>query len=160
MPSFDIVSRVDLQEVRNGVDQSNREIANRFDFKGSDARFRLEGSVVELTAPSEFQLGQMLDVLRLKLAKRGVDVGCLEVGEPQVTLSTARQRVTARQGVDAELAKRLMKWLKGMKVKVQASVQGDQIRVNAKKRDDLQAVIGRLREEDFGLPLQFINFRD
>jgi uncharacterized protein YajQ (UPF0234 family) len=160
MPSFDIVSEVDLQEVRNGVDQANREIDNRFDFKGTDAHLELEGSTVTLHAPSEFQLGQMLDILRLRFAKRGVDTGSMDVAEPQVNLNAARQVVTIRQGIDTDLARRMVKMIKGTKIKVQAAIQGEQVRVSGKKRDDLQQVIARLRDEDLGLPLQYVNFRD
>jgi len=160
MPSFDVVSEVDLQEVRNSVDQANREISNRFDFKGSGARLELVDSNVVLHAPNEFQLDQMLDVLRMRLAKRGVDVGCLAPGAPQVTVSAARQEVMIRQGIDAELARSLVKQIKTAKLKAQTAVQGDQVRVTAKKRDDLQRIIAMLRELDVGLPLQFTNFRD
>ena len=160
MPSFDVVSEVDLQEVRNAVDQANREVGTRFDFKGVDARFELSGSAVELSAEHEFQLQQMMDILRQKLVKRKVDIDCMEIGEPQTSLNAARQRVTIRQGLDSELAKRMVKAIKGAKLKVQAQIQGDQLRVTGKKRDDLQQVIALLREADYGLPLQFVNFRD
>ena len=160
MPSFDIVSEVDLNEVRNAVDQSNREVGTRFDFKGTDARFEQSEGEVILSAPNEFQLRQMLDILQTKLVKRGVDIGCLEIKEPVVNLNAARQTVIMRQGIDADLARKLVKQIKGMKLKVQSAVQGEQVRVTGKKRDDLQAVISALGEGDFGLPLQFSNFRD
>lgn len=160
MPSFDVVSEVDLQEVRNAVDQANREVATRFDFKGVEARFELSGSEVTLSAEQEFQLQQMMDILRQKLVKRKVDIDCLDIGAPQTSLNAARQKVAIRQGVDAELAKRMVKEIKGSKLKVQAQIQGDQVRITGKKRDDLQQVIAFLREANYGLPLQFVNFRD
>ncbi len=160
MPSFDIVSEVDMQEVRNAVDQANREIGTRFDFKGVEASFELADGVVTLRAEQEFQLGQMMDILRQKLVKRKVDVGCMEIREPEVSLNAARQQVIVRQGIDSDLAKKMVKAIKGTKLKVQAQIQGEQIRVTGKKRDDLQRVIAFLREADYGLPLQFTNFRD
>jgi uncharacterized protein YajQ (UPF0234 family) len=160
MPSFDVVSEVDMQEVRNAVDQSNREIGTRFDFKGVDARFALSAGSILLNAEQEFQLQQMMDILRQKMVKRSVDIGSLDVGEPTVSLNAARQEVGLKQGLDAETAKRMVKALKAAKLKVQAQIQGDQLRVTGKKRDDLQAAIAELREGDWGRPLQFTNFRD
>ena len=160
MPSFDVVSEVDMHEVTNAVDQANREVTTRFDFKGTGSRFDLEGGVVTLVSQSDFQLKQMMDVLVAKLAKRGVDVGCLQTAEPELAGQEARQRVTLRQGIDRDLARRIVKRIKDAKLKVQAAVQGEQVRVTGKKRDDLQAVITDLRGADLGLPLQFTNFRD
>ncbi|MCX8048462.1 MAG: YajQ family cyclic di-GMP-binding protein [Methylohalobius sp.] len=160
MPSFDIVSEVNLHEVANAVDQANREVATRFDFKGSGARFELAENKIFLAAQTDFQLQQMLDILRLKLAKRGVDIACLEVGAPRISGQAAHQEVTLRQGIDYELAKQITKLIKDTKLKVQASVQGDQVRVSGKKRDDLQAVIRILKDAKLTLPLQFTNFRD
>lgn len=160
MPSFDVVSEVDLQEVRNAVDQANREVGTRYDFKGVDARFELSDAEVQLSAEQEFQLQQMMDILRQKLTKRKVDIACMEVKEPVTTLNAARQQVVIRQGIDTETAKKMVKTIKGGKIKVQAQIQGDQVRVSGKKRDDLQQVISLLRDADYGLPLQFINFRD
>jgi len=160
MPSFDIVSEVNLHEVTNAVDQANREVANRFDFKGSGARFELEDDTITLQAQNEFQLKQMLDILQLRLAKRRVDIGCLDIGQPQVSGQAARQVITLRQGIDRELAKKITKLVKDTKLKVQTSVQGDKIRVSSKKRDDLQRVIRTLKEARLELPLQFVNFRD
>jgi len=160
MPSFDVVSEVDLQEVRNAVDQANREVDTRFDFKGTDAEFEVTGQEVTLRAAEEFQLRQMMDILRQKLAKRRVDVASMDAQEPEVSLHTARQRVLLKIGVDAESARRMVKLIKGTKLKVQAQIQGDQVRVSGKKRDELQQVIAMLREADFDRPLQFINFRD
>jgi len=160
MPSFDIVSEVDLHEVANAVDQSNREVGQRFDFKGTNAKFELKESVVTLSAPADFQLKQMLDILRLKLAKRGVDVECLKVDEPVVTGQTARQTVTLRQGIDTELGKKIQRLIKDAKLKVQAQIQDRQVRVSGKSRDDLQSVIALVRKGGFDLPLQYTNFRD
>lgn len=160
MPSFDVVSEVDHHEVANAVDQANREVATRFDFKGTDSEFEVDGNVVELKTESEFQLGQMLDMLYNKLAKRGIDLGAVEAGEPELMARTATRKVTIREGIDAALAKQMVKKIKASKLKVQASIQGDSIRVSGKKRDDLQAVMALLREADLGLPLQFTNFRD
>ncbi|MDX1594323.1 MAG: YajQ family cyclic di-GMP-binding protein [Gammaproteobacteria bacterium] len=161
MPSFDVVSEVDMHEVANAVDQAAREVANRFDFKGVDARFERDAHEVALVAEAEFQLGQMLDILRAKLAKRGIDTGCLEVGHVEQAGRQARQRVVLRHGIDGDLARAMVKRVKGAKLKVQAQVQGDQLRVTGKKRDDLQQVIALLRgADDIDLPLQFTNFRD
>lgn len=160
MPSFDVVSEIDLQEVRNAVDQAKREIATRFDFKGIKADFSLTETAILLTGEQEFHLLQMMDILRQKLVKRKVDLTCLEPGVPISTLNAARQEITLKQGVDAETAKRMIKAIKSSKLKVQAQIQGDQVRITGKKRDDLQEAIAQLRTEDWGLPLQFTNFRD
>lgn len=160
VPSFDVVSEVDMHEVTNAVDQASREVATRFDFKGTGAKFSLDGPELTLAGPSEFHLQQMLEILRQKLAKRRVDVGCLAVGEPETSGQQARQRLTVRQGLDVDLARKVVKEIKVAKLKVQASIQGDRVRVSGKKRDDLQDVIARLREHDFGLPFQYVNFRD
>jgi len=160
MSSFDVVSEVDLQEVRNAADQANREVSTRFDFKGSDAKLSLDGETVTLQAESEFQLEQMMDILQKKLAKRSVDIGCLEIGKAETANNRARQAVTIRQGIDTDTARKMVKEIKASKIKVQAQIQGEQVRVSGKKRDDLQAVIALLKNVDFGLPLQFINFRD
>ena len=160
MPSFDVVSEVDLQEVRNAVDQANREVGTRFDFKGIKASFELAGDVIKLTTERDFQLRQMMDILRQKLVKRGVDVGSLDLKDPTTSLSAARQEVGLKQGIDTETAKSMIKALKAAKLKVQAQIQGEQLRVSGKNRDDLQEAIAHLREGDWGLPLKFTNFRD
>lgn len=160
MPSFDVVSEIDLQEVRNAVDQANREVGTRFDFKGSEARFSLDDAVVQMQAQSAFQLEQMLDILRLKLVKRSVDIDCLELGAVETANNRARQALTIRQGVDTDSARRIVKEIKAAKLKVQAQIQGEQVRVSGKKRDDLQQAIALLRTLELGLPLQYINFRD
>ncbi len=160
MPSFDIVSEVDHHELANAVDQANREVSTRFDFKGTDSSFEVEGSVITLKTESEFQLEQMLDMLYSKLAKRGIDLEAIEAGEPVIQAKTATRQVTLREGIDTPLAKKIVKHIKASKLKVQAAIQGDQVRVTGKKRDDLQQAIALLKEEDFELPLQFNNFRD
>lgn len=160
MPSFDIVSKVDTQEVCNAVDQANREISTRFDFKGIDAKFAYENEEIVITAPSDFQVKQMEDILKTKLAKRNVDVGSLDNGEISTALHQARQVIKIKQGVDTPTAKEIVKLIKAEKMKVQAAIQGDQVRVTGNKRDDLQTVIAFLRKKDVGLPLQFENFRD
>ncbi len=160
MPSFDICSEIDLQEVRNAVDQASREIATRFDFKGAKASFELADGKILMVAEQEFQLQQMMDILRQKLVKRSVDLKALDPRDPVTTLNAARQEIALKQGVDAETAKRMVKSIKGGKLKVQAQIQGDQVRVTGKKRDDLQEAIAQLRAEDWGLPTQFTNFRD
>ncbi|MEM9529961.1 MAG: YajQ family cyclic di-GMP-binding protein [Pseudomonadota bacterium] len=160
MPSFDVVSEVDHHELTNAVDQANREVSTRFDFKGSGARFELKENVIELTAQAEFQLQQMLDMLYGKLAKRGIDTAALELSEPIEMAKTATQTATVREGIDTPLAKKMVKLIKDAKLKVQTQIQGDQLRVTGKKRDDLQTVIGMLREADLEMPLQYKNFRD
>jgi len=160
MPSFDVVSEVDLQEVRNATDQANREVGTRFDFKGSDAHYSLDEAVVTLHAQSEFQLEQMMDILQKKLVKRSVDIDCLDIAKPETANNRARQAVTIRQGIDTDIARKIVKEIKAAKLKVQAQIQGDQVRVSGKSRDDLQGVIALLKKGDFGLPLQYINFRD
>jgi cyclic-di-GMP-binding protein len=160
MPSFDIVSEVDLQEVRNAVDQANREVGTRFDFKGVDAKFEQNDAEIKLSADQEFQLNQMMDILRQKLVKRKVDVASMDIRDPETTLNAARQLVLIKQGIDTDTAKKMVKSIKGSKLKVQAQIQGEQVRVTGKKRDDLQQVMAFLREADFDLPLQFNNFRD
>ena len=160
MPSFDVVSEVDEHELANAVDQANREVGNRFDFKGIDARFETKGGAIELNAEATFQLKQMMDILRMKMTKRGIDVTCLDVGSPTETGRRAIQVATVRQGIDTPLAKKMVKAIKDAKIKVQAQIQGEKLRVTGKKRDDLQSAIALLKDGDYGLPLQFENFRD
>lgn len=160
MPSFDVVSEFDAHEAANAVDQANREVDNRFDFKGTGSTFAMDGNVVNMTSQSEFQLQQMLDILRQKLAKRGIDIGCLDEQDPEITSSEARQAIVLRQGIDSDLARSLVKKVKTTKLKVQAAIQGDKVRISGKKRDDLQSVIAMLKEADVDLPLQYENFRD
>lgn len=160
MPSFDVVSDFDAHEASNAVDQANREVNTRFDFKGTGSKFELDQQLVTLTTQSDFQLKQMLDILRQKLARRGVDIGCLDEQEPEITMSEARQNVIMRRGIESDLARRLVKTIKGSKIKVQAAIQGDKLRISGKKRDDLQATIRLLKDTDVDLPLQYENFRD
>lgn len=160
MPSFDIVSEVDDHELMNAVDQSNREVNTRFDFKGTNAKYELKENEITMVAPSDFQLKQMLDILKLKCSKRKIDAECLDVKEPQVNLSEARQTVIVKQGIEKEIAKKIIKIIKETKLKVQAAIQGEQVRVTGKKRDDLQDAIAVLKEKSVGLPLQYQNFRD
>jgi uncharacterized protein YajQ (UPF0234 family) len=160
MPSFDIVSEVDAHEVSNAVDQAAREVSQRFDFKGTNAKFELKESVVTLSAQADFQLKQMLEILRLKLSKRGIDVACLKVDEPVVTGQTAKQVATLREGIETELGKKIQRQIKDSKLKVQAALQDRQVRVTGKNRDDLQAAIALVRKGEYDLPLQFTNFRD
>jgi len=160
MPSFDIVSEVDLHEVRNAVDQANREVGTRFDFKGSDACLELEDKVIKLEAQSEFQLEQMLDIFRPRLAKRGVDIACLEVAKPITSGQRATQTVTVRTGIDQDHARKIIRLIKDSKSKVQTAIQGDKLRVTGKKRDDLQGVIALVKGAGLELPLQYENFRD
>lgn len=160
MPSFDTVSEVNLPEVTNAVDQTTREVGNRYDFKGSNARVEHESENITLIAESEFQLNQVKDILHQKLAKRGVDLGSLEEGKLEVNLHQTRQTITVQQGIPQETARKIVKLVKDAKMKVQVSIQGDKVRINGKKRDDLQNVIALLKEAPIELPLQFVNFRD
>jgi len=160
MPSFDVVSEFDAHEASNAVDQANREVGTRFDFKGTGSKYELEGDVILLTSQTDFQLKQMLEILHQKMSKRGIDIGCLQEEEPEITGSEARQKVIMRKGIETPLAKDLVKKIKASKIKVQASIQGDKLRVSGKKRDDLQAVIALLKDADVDLPLQYENFRD
>lgn len=161
MPSFDVVSKLDLHQLTNAVDQASRELANRFDFKGTGAEFeRTADTVVTLRAQAEFQLKQMLDILKQRLAGRQIDIRCAEIAEPEVNLASARQRVTLKQGIDQPLAKDIVRRIKDARLKVDAQIQGDKLRVAGKKRDDLQAAIALLRAAELSMPLQFENFRD
>ncbi len=160
MPSFDIVSEINKHELTNALDTANRELSNRFDFKGSDAKFELDGFVVTQRAPSDFQLKQMLDILRARLIARGIDVRCLDVAEPEVNLAGARQKVTIKQGIEQKIAKQIVATLKDAKIKVEAQINGDKLRVSGKKRDDLQDAMALLKKTELELPLQFDNFRD
>lgn len=160
MPSFDVVSDFDAHEASNAVDQANREVHTRFDFKGTGSKFELDAQVITLTTQSDFQLKQMLDILRQKLAKRSVDIGCMEEQEAELSGNEARQKVILRRGIEADLARKLVKMIKGSKLKVQTAIQGDKLRVSGKKRDVLQDVIALLKEADVNLPLQYENFRD
>ncbi len=160
MPSFDVVSEVDKHELTNAVDQANRELANRFDFKGTDAKFELDGYVVNQIAPSAFQLKQMIDILRGRLSARGIDVRCMDIADPLENLGGARQKITVKQGIEQAISKKLIASIKEAKLKVETQITGDKLRVTGKKRDDLQDAIALLKKADVPLPLQFNNFRD
>ena len=160
MPSFDVVSEVNLHELTNAVDQTNREIANRFDFKGTGTTVEQDEHRMTIIAQSEFQVKQVIEIVRGKIAKRGIDITCMEEGALTQSLSEARQILTARHGIDKETAKKVVKFIKDGPVRVQAQIQDEQVRVTGKKKDDLQVVIAALRGADLGLPLQFTNFRE
>jgi len=160
MPSFDTVSEVDLQEVTNAVDQANREVGNRYDFKGSCARVEHTDNQVKLQADNEFQLNQVKDIVHKKLAQRGIDLGSLDKGKLETGNNQVRQVLIVQQGINQDIARKIVKLLKDSKLKVQVSIQGDKVRVNGKKRDDLQSAISLLKEAAIELPLQYINFRD
>ena len=160
MPSFDIVSEVDNHELTNAVDQARRELERRFDFKGVDARFDFEEGAVTQHAPSEFQLEQMLAILRSKLVARGIDLNAVDVGEVESNLSAARQPIRFKQGIDKAVAKKIIAQLKDAKLKVTAQINDDKIRVTGKKRDELQTAIALLKKNKQEQPLQFENFRD
>ncbi|MEQ8956005.1 MAG: YajQ family cyclic di-GMP-binding protein [Gammaproteobacteria bacterium] len=161
MPSFDIVSEVDMHELNNALDQSNREVGNRFDFKGVDASFKLtESSDVQVSAEVDFQIHQMMDILRGKLALRGIDGKSLKEGEIEVSGKKASMLLKVQQGIDTDLARKIVKMVKETKIKVQTAIQGDKLRVTGKKRDDLQDVIAMLKDANLGIPLQYDNFRD
>lgn len=160
MPSFDVASEIDLHELTNAVDQANRELAQRFDFRDTGAKYELEGHTITLHAQVEFQLKQMLDILRVKLGKRGIDVASLDVKDPETNLAAARQKVDLRHGIDHETGRKITKLVKDAKLKVQCAIQGDKVRVTGKQRDDLQSTMALLRKSEFDRPLQFENFRD
>lgn len=160
MPSFDVVSEIDLHEVTNAVDQANREVTTRFDFKGVDAKFLQKENVVTIVGEADFHIKQMNEIFTLKLTKRNIDIKCLKYGELQISGKEAKQEVTLQQGIETELGKKIVKLIKDKKLKVQASIQGDKVRVTGKSRDDLQECIAALREAKMELPLQFNNFRD
>jgi uncharacterized protein YajQ (UPF0234 family) len=160
MPSFDVVSEVNHHELSNGVDQANREVTTRFDFKGTGSNFELADQVITMHTESDFQLQQMYDILCNKLVKRGIDIVCLEKAEPIIQARTASQAITINEGIDTLSAKSMIKMIKQSKIRVQAAIQGEQLRVTGKKRDDLQAVIALLKGAKIDIPLQYKNFRD
>ena len=160
MPSFDVVSEIDHHELKNALDQANREIGTRYDFKGSNSRIEQTGNDLSLEAESEFQIKQMIPILKEKMSKREIDVDCLEFADIVEMNKRARQQVSIQEGLDKDLARKMVKLIKESKIKVQAAIQGDQLRINGKKRDDLQQVMQLLRDAKLGIPLQFNNFRD
>ena len=162
MPSFDTVSELDSHELTNAVDQANRELTQRFDFKDTGATFELKEKefTVQLKAPAEFQLRQMMDILTQRLGKRGIEARCMEKKDPVTNLAEARQDVILRHGIDQDTGKKLQKMIKDSKLKVQAQIAGDKLRVTGKSRDDLQAAMALMRKAEVDRPLQFNNFRD
>lgn len=161
MPSFDIVSQVDKHQLSNAVEQAARELANRYDLRGTNARVELADYVIEAAAANEFQLKQVTDILKPRLAARGIDLRAMESGPVETNLSEARQKITIKQGIDQPNAKKVIALIKESKLKVDASINGDKLRVTGKKRDDLQTAMALLRAKaDLPLPLQFENFRD
>ena len=160
MATFDVVSEVDLQEMRNAVDQSNRELGTRFDFRDIDSGIELDGEIVNIWAEEEFQLAQLEQILRDKMAKRKLDADSLDQQDIEAAGKQKRQKYHLIQGIDRDSSKKIVKIVKETKLKVQAQIQGDKIRINGKKRDDLQHIMKKLREAELGLPLQFENFRE
>ena len=160
MPSFDVVSELNAHELMNAVDQANRELSQRFDFKDTGAVYELVEHTVTMKAQVDFQLKQMLDILKLRLSKRGIDLAYLDVNDPQITLATAQQEVVFKQGIDQETGKKISRLIKDSKLKVTAALQGDKVRITGKSRDDLQQAIQLLRTSKLETPLQFNNFRD
>lgn len=161
MPSFDIVSEVDMHELNNALDQANREVGTRFDFKGIDASFSMNSdSNIIVTAEADFQIHQMMDILRAKLVKRSIDAKSLEEGEISLVGQKANLEVKVQQGIESDLARKIVKMVKETKLKVQTAIQGEKLRVTGKKRDDLQQVMALLKDASLGIPLQYDNFRD
>lgn len=160
MPSFDVVSEVDQHELANAIDQASREITNRFDFKGTSADAKISEGAVVLTADSDFQIQQMHPILYNKLTARSIDIACLDAGKVETSGKGVKQTIKVRVGIDKDIAKKAVGKIKESKIKVQAQVQGEQLRINGKKRDDLQATMKLLENADLGLPFQFQNFRD
>ena len=160
MPSFDVVSEVDMHELKNAIDQANREVGTRFDFKGMDCSFELNDEQITLKAEGEFQLKQMRDVLRSKMVKRKIDTGALDIQNSEGSLKNTRQNILLKQGLEGDASRKVTKLIKAGKFKVQTQIQGNQVRITGKKRDDLQSVMAMLREKSIGVPVQFTNFRD
>ena len=160
MPSFDVVSEVDWHEITNAIDQANRELQTRFDFRGVEAKFEKQEQSVRVTAEADIQLDQMIDILRAKMVKRSIDPKVMDIGDQEHVGKLLHKNVQIPEGLESLFAKRVVKLIKEKKLKVQAAIQGDKIRVTGKKRDDLQQVMATLKEEDFDVPLQYNNFRD
>lgn len=160
MPSFDVVSEVDFHEVTNALDQANRELSTRFDFRGVEATFERSDETITMTADADIQLQQMLDILQNKLHRRGIDISCLEVEDVTKLGKQVKQKVAIKQGLDSDTARKIVKLIKSEKLKVQAAIQGEKVRVTGKKRDDLQKTMAVLKAAELDLPLQYDNFRD
>ena len=160
MPSFDIESKVDLHELTNAIDQSNRVITNRYDFKEANASFEFANEIVKLNAKEIFQIDQMIPILKENLAKRSIDLKALKLGEKSISNNTASMSAEITQGINQDIAREIVKTIKSSKIKVQSSIQGESLRITGKKRDELQEVISLLKKEEIEIPLQFKNFRD
>ena len=160
MPSFDIISEFDMHEATNAVDQASKEVTTRFDFKGTNSSVEMTDDKLIMISESTFQLQQIFSIVCAKLSRRGIDIACMELGDPKGSGKLMRQEITLKQGLDSVTAKKIVKLIKDKKLKVQAAIQGDKVRVTGKKRDDLQEVIQMLREEKLEMPVQFDNFRD
>jgi uncharacterized protein YajQ (UPF0234 family) len=160
MPSFDIESKVDLHELTNAIDQSNRVITNRYDFKEANASFEFANEIVKLNAKEIFQIDQMIPILKENLAKRSIDLKALKLGEKSISNNTASMSADITQGINQDIAREIVKTIKSSKIKVQSSIQGDSLRITGKKRDELQEIISLLKKEEIEIPLQFKNFRD
>ncbi len=160
MPSFDVVSEIDQHELTNAIDQANREINNRFDFKGTNSKIDMDNNNLTIISASEFQIKQINDILENKLTKRKIDIRCLSYGEITENNNEAKQIINIRQGIDKDLARHIAKLIKNSKMKIQAAIQGEQVRISGKKRDDLQEAITLLKNEKVDVPLQYVNFRD
>lgn len=160
MPSFDIVSEVNMHELTNAIDQASREVITRYDFKGTDSKLEFADNIITLFSQSDFQLQQMLDILQSKMIKRGLDIKFLEAGKIMESGKGSRQDITVKQGLEKEIAKKMVKMIKDTKIKVQAAIQGEKLRITGKKRDDLQQVIAMFKKSDLDVPLQYENFRD
>ena len=160
MPSFDVVSEVDLHELTNAVDQTNREVANRFDLKGTSAKVEQNGYELTIVGDAEFHVGQVLNILQGKMTKRGIDIDCLTLSEIEQSINAAKQVAQARNGIDKDSARKIVKLIKESKLKLQAQIQQEQVRITGKKRDDLQSAMSMLNKTALGMPLQYVNFRD
>jgi len=160
MPSFDIVSEIKMHELSNAIDQANKEVTTRYDFKGTDSRFEFANDIITMFSETDFQLTQMYDVLQSKLIKRGIDLKFMEVGKVLESGKGARQEIKVKQGIETDTAKKMVKMVKDKKLKVQASIQGEKLRITGKKRDDLQQVIATFKAANLGIPLQYVNMRD
>ncbi len=160
MPSFDVVSEIDQHELTNAIDQANREISNRFDFKGTNSKIEMVEDTLTIISSSEFQVKQINDILETKVSKRGIDIRCLEYDEITENNNEARQVVVIKKGIEKELARKIVKMIKSSKLKVQAAIQGEQVRITGKKRDDLQQTIAELKDAKYDILLQYVNFRD
>jgi uncharacterized protein YajQ (UPF0234 family) len=160
MPSFDVVSEVNMHELSNAIDQANKEVTTRYDFKGTDSKFEFAKDIITMSSESDFQVKQMYDILQSKLVKRNIDLKFLEPGKMLESGKGARQDVKVKQGIETEMAKKMVKMVKDKKMKVQAAIQGEKLRVTGKKRDDLQQVIAMFKEANLGIPLQYENYRD